>query len=61
LGGLNFDPRRWFWADDELISFNGKTYAFSNQWGGENWHNAMALLKEKYPQFKINFVPTADT
>jgi hypothetical protein len=34
-----------------------KTYAFSNQWGGDTWHKAMSLLKEKYPQFKISFSP----
>jgi hypothetical protein len=41
--------------DGELVHANEKTYAFSNQWGGENWHKAMGLLKEKYPQFKIDF------
>lgn len=56
-GGLNFDRRRWFSGDGELIRANGKTYAFSNQWGGENWHRAMNLLKEKYPQLKIGFSP----
>lgn len=29
----NYDPSRWFNSDDELIHFNGKTYAFSNQHG----------------------------
>jgi hypothetical protein len=50
-----FDGRRWFWEDDELIHANGKTYAFTNQWGGPNWHRAMNLLKEKYPQYSISF------
>jgi hypothetical protein len=50
-----FDRRRWFCDDDELVHANGKTYAFSNQWGGSNWHRAMNLLKEKYPQYKIAF------
>ena len=56
-GGPRFDPRRWFCSDGELIHTAGKTYAFSSQWGGENWHRAMNLLKEKYPQFKIDFAP----
>jgi hypothetical protein len=54
-GGQSFDARRWFCDDHELVRANGKTYAFSNQWGGSTWHRAMNLLKEKYPQFKIEF------
>lgn len=32
-GGIRFDPRRWFTDDEDLIFDNGKTYAFSTQWG----------------------------
>jgi hypothetical protein len=32
-GGLAFDPRRWFFSDEDLICSNGKTYAFSKMWG----------------------------
>ena len=28
-------------------------------WGGKGWHRAMNLLKEKYPQFKIDFSPAS--
>jgi hypothetical protein len=56
-----FSRRRWFCDDGELVRANGKTYAFSNQWGGENWHRAMNLLKEKYPQFKIDFAANTFT
>lgn len=28
-----YDPSRWFNADNELLKFEGKTYAFSNQHG----------------------------
>ncbi|HEY4639953.1 MAG TPA: hypothetical protein VII75_01295 [Thermoanaerobaculia bacterium] len=31
--GRPFDSRRWFCADDELIHYDGATYAVSNQWG----------------------------
>ncbi|MGB6220695.1 endonuclease NucS domain-containing protein [Haloferula sp.] len=31
--GKAFRERRYFTADDELIHHEGKTYAFSNQWG----------------------------
>jgi hypothetical protein len=53
--GATFDHRRWSCDDDELLHIKGKTYALSNQWGGEGWHRAMNLLKESYPQLKINF------
>jgi hypothetical protein len=53
--GTSFDRRRWFCGEDELIQANGKTYAFSNQRGGQNWHRAMELLKEKYKQLEIDF------
>lgn len=56
--GQTFQSRRWFCDDGELVRANGKTYAFSNQWGGANWHRAMNMLKEKYPQFQIEFCPT---
>jgi hypothetical protein len=58
-GGASYDRRRWFCEDDELVRANGKTYAFSNQWGGSSWHRAMNLLKEKYSQFKIDFSPAS--
>lgn len=58
-GGPRFDRPRWFCEDDELLQANGKTYTFSKMWGGKNWHRAMNLLKEKYPQFKIEFSPTS--
>jgi hypothetical protein len=50
-----FDRRRWFCEENELVHANGNTYVFSNQWGGANWHRAMNLLKDKYPQYKIVF------
>lgn len=56
-GGPAFDPRRWFWEDGELVHANGKTYAFSSQWGGEKWLEAMRLLKENFQQFQIDFSP----
>ena len=58
-GGGSFDRIRWFCDDDDLVHVRGRTYAFSNQWGGEGWHNAMALLREKYVRFNITFAPTA--
>ena len=54
-GGPLYNAARWYRGENELVHANGKTYAFSNQWGGETWHNAMGLLKENYPQFRIDF------
>lgn len=58
--GNQFDHRRWSCDVDQLLHFNGKTYAFSSQWGGEGWHRAMKLLKETYPQFNIGFSPAPE-
>ncbi len=56
-GGPSFRPGRWFCDDDELIQANGRTYAFSKMWGGDHWHKAMNLLKDTYPDLKIEFSP----
>jgi hypothetical protein len=56
-GGGSFSRDRWFCKDGELIHANGRTYAFSDQWGGEGWRDAMAALKEAYPEFRIDFSP----
>ena len=57
-GEAAFDSRRWFCNDDELLHVNGRTYAFSNQWGAENWHKAMKRLVSKFPKFKITYAPS---
>jgi hypothetical protein len=54
-GALSFDTRRWFCADGELVKTNGKTYAFSNQWGGEQWRETMNQIRSAYPDYKIDF------
>ena len=58
-GGISFSPRRWFCDDNNLVKFNGNTYAFSKRWGGPKWHKAMSVLKEKHSQFRIDFSPTS--
>jgi hypothetical protein len=57
-GTTRFDRRRWFSEDGQLVHANGKTYVFSDQWGGEGWRNAMNALKKAYPQFNIEFTPS---
>lgn len=54
-GGQSFSTNRWFCDEGEIVHANGKTYVFSNQWGGASWHRAMNVLKEKYNKFKIDF------
>ena len=53
-----FSPLRWFTADDELLHYGGRTYAFSNQWGKNWWTPAMSALAESYPSAGIQFSPT---
>ncbi len=57
--GSRFEPRRWFCDEEDLVHANERTYAFSNQWGGENWHRGMDLLKEHFSKFKIEFAPSS--
>lgn len=54
VGGKMFEKRRWFCDDGELIRINGKTYALTNQWGNR-WGSAMSLLKDNFPEAKIDF------
>ena len=53
-----FSPGRWFTADDELMHYEGRTYALSNQWGRGGWTRAMEALAENYPSAEIRFSPT---
>ncbi len=57
--GGQFEPHRWFCDDDELIYHDGKTYAFSNQWGGK-WHEAMDNLVKAFSDQKISYRATAE-
>jgi len=52
-----FDARRWFCDDDELVKFDGKTYAFSNQWGVST-AKAMNILTSEFPQYEISVRPS---
>ena len=33
--GRNFHDGKWYTSDEELVVLNGKTFAFTNQWGKE--------------------------
>lgn len=56
--GRKFDPDRFFCADDELVAVAGRTYAFSSQWGGSDWLQAMTNLRQHFPDARIDFRPT---
>lgn len=55
--GKRFDPIRWFCGDDELLRVGGRTYAFSSQWGGDDWLEAMTNLRDAFPDRGIVFNP----
>ncbi len=53
-GGRKIEYRRWYFEDEDLIHFNGKTFAFYRMWGNK-WGVAMNLLKDNFPDARINF------
>jgi len=42
--GKGFDQARYFTTEDELLRFDGKTYAFSNQWGSRTEQKMCDLI-----------------
>lgn len=55
----SFDPKRFFCDDDELLRVGGRTYAFSSQWGGSDWQEAMTNLRAAFPDRRIEFTPAS--
>ena len=55
--GRTFDTRRFFCGDEDLVIHSGRTYAFSNQWGGADWEAAMNALRDTFPDQNIAFSP----
>ncbi len=52
--GRSFEARRFYCAADELILANGKTYAFSNQWGSRTTE-AIDLILAAFPDAEIEY------
>jgi hypothetical protein len=52
--GKTFDPRRYFVGEGELIVCEGRTYAFTNQWGPRT-PDAMDLLIGAYPDASVGY------
>lgn len=59
-GAGSAEPRRWFLEDGELIVFDGKTYAFTNQWGGRAVE-AMQALIDGFPEVEMSMQPSGST
>ncbi len=57
--GRSVDYPRWYCEDEDLIHFEGKTYAFHKMWGSR-WSTAMNLLKDNFPDAKIDFWASKD-
>lgn len=53
--GRRFDPKRYYCDDADLLVRDGRTYAFSNQWGGDDWIAAMTNLREAFRIRPSNF------
>lgn len=56
--GREIDENRFFCRDNELLRWEGRTYALSNQWGGQDWEKAMSELKKAFPEHPIEFEPS---
>jgi hypothetical protein len=57
-GERAFDRIRFYCGDDELFRKNGKTYAFTNQWGTD-FEVALKAWIAAFPQLRIEYLPTA--
>jgi len=53
-GGKRFDESRFFCDEGQLIHFEGRTYACTNQWGG-NFLPAIENLKQAFPENPIEY------
>lgn len=56
--GRGFDPTRFFRADEELFHIDGKTYALSNQWGGQVALDTVDALLTKYGNGEVTYEPS---
>jgi len=56
--GKDFQPRRFFCKAGELVQHEKKTFAFSSQWGGEDFEEAMKQLCKKFGERGVSYSPT---
>lgn len=57
-GRSPFRPRRFYSDDEDLVQVNGRTYAFSRQWGDPDWTQAMTNLRDAFSDQGITFSPS---
>ena len=57
-GGKPFERHRYFCKDGQLIHYQDKTYALTNQWGGSDWEEAMTALCNTYCEHRISYAPS---
>ena len=48
-----FDARRWFCGEGQLFFSNERTYALTNQWGGDHWRRDIEALRRDFPDSAI--------
>jgi hypothetical protein len=58
-GGKRFEERRFYFADGELIRAEGRTYAFTNQWGHRTI-SAINNLIQAFPDHPITCSKSED-
>lgn len=56
--GRSYDPARWFCEENELIRFDGRSYAVSNQWGGGT-EDVIRALVSKFASAGVTAEPAA--
>jgi hypothetical protein len=52
--GSSFNEKRWFCDEGELLHIDGKTFAFTSEWG-KRWRQAMDLLVSEFPESNIEY------
>ena len=55
-----FNPREWFTGDDNLLHYDGRTYAFRSVSRLKIFHPIMEALKESYPSIQYRPTESAD-
>ena len=58
--GEKFNPREWFTGDDNLLHYDGRTYAFRSVSRLEIFRSIMEDLKESYPSIQYRPTESAD-
>jgi hypothetical protein len=53
--GGSYEARRFFVDDGDLFHVGGRTYALTNQWGGESWVAAVTAVIGAYPQLRASY------